>query len=69
MRAESERVRVDEERADGRKVVDGSSVSLADVQRVGMLALSANGGQPINAEHKHVCEWFGRMGGRPSAAA
>ena len=67
--AQSKLAWLDEQMADGREFVAGSTVSLADVLLFGMLAFAANVGQPLNPEHKHVCAWFDRMGARPSAAA
>jgi glutathione S-transferase len=67
--AQSKLAWLDEQMADGREFVAGSTVSLADVLLFGMLAFAANVGQPLNPEHKHVCAWFDLMGARPSAAA
>ena len=67
--AQSKLAWLDEQMADGREFVAGSTVSLADVLLFGMLAFAANVGQPLNADHKRVGAWFERMAARPSAAA
>ena len=67
--AQSQLAWLNEQMADEREFVSGSTVSLADVLLFGMLAFAVNVGQPLNADHKHVSAWFERMGARPSAAA
>ena len=60
---------LNDQMADGREFIAGTTLSLADILLYGMLAFAANVGQPLNPEHTHVFAWFERIGARPSASA
>ena len=53
----------------GKSFVAGKRLTLADILLFCFLDFSANVGQPLNLENKHIVAWFERMKTRPSAAA